>query len=30
MINGANVHSTLQQLQSQVISNLKLQGVKVK
>jgi multiple sugar transport system substrate-binding protein len=30
MINGAGVHSTLQRLQSQVISNLKLQGVKVK
>jgi ABC-type glycerol-3-phosphate transport system substrate-binding protein len=30
MINGANVHSTLQHLQSQIISNLKLQGISVK
>lgn len=30
MISGANVHSEIQRLQSEVISNLKLQGVKVK
>jgi len=30
MVNGANIHSTLQQLQSQVVSNLRLGGVKVK
>lgn len=30
MINGLSVHSELQRLQSQVISNLKLQGINVK